>query len=437
MSYTPVALGFLPGGSQSQASCISSDSTTIGGYSDDGLGNLAAVIWDGANTIHRLPEIVPAHHYASQVTAMSADASVIVGIGASTSSGVIWFRSSGYTQTALATLGLTSFPFALSADGAWAVGGAANVASGAANTVPSIWDANSPLTTPVQLQRFVNQYPTGQGAFCVNANGSIVFGSAAISLGSPPFPVRWTSTPGPGVIQRLDTPAGSLGGAAVGCTPDGIISVGYTLDAFNVRTACYWTGTARTDLSPSGTQATGVDLTGKVITIGGASVSLNAVIGALPALAGGSNNDATGVSYPGTTIAGWGFDSLSRQTAIRWTYSGASPPPFPPFPPSGSAVLRLDNLIATSLATESPCTVAQYATPPPLDGGPVIGLRWSDTRGQDWGNAIPQALSTDELSQLQWNRTGYARDRVFELFWSAALKTALNGAFIIVEPWKS
>lgn len=100
-------------------------------------------------------------------------------------------------------------------------------------------------------------------------------------------------------------------------------------------------------------------------------------------------------------------------------------------------MLNMDNVVVTSLTTESPCTVAQYATPPASAGGPVVGLRWSDTRGQTFGNAVPQTLSTDPLSQMQWNRTGYARDRVFELFWSAAAKTALNGAFVDIVPWKS
>ncbi len=97
--------------------------------------------------------------------------------------------------------------------------------------------------------------------------------------------------------------------------------------------------------------------------------------------------------------------------------------------------LNLDNVIVTSLAAESPCTIAQYTTPPLV--APAVGLRWSDTRGQTFGNAVPRALSTDPLAQLRWNRTGYARDRVFELFWSAAARSALNGAFVIVEPWKS
>jgi hypothetical protein len=98
-------------------------------------------------------------------------------------------------------------------------------------------------------------------------------------------------------------------------------------------------------------------------------------------------------------------------------------------------VLNMANVVVTSLTTESPCTVAEYTTPPTFS--PALGLRWSDTRGATFGNPVAQPFGTDPLTQPQWNRTGYARDRVFELFWSAAAKTALNGAFVIVDPWKS
>jgi len=96
---------------------------------------------------------------------------------------------------------------------------------------------------------------------------------------------------------------------------------------------------------------------------------------------------------------------------------------------------NMDNVIVQSLTTESPCTASQF-TPPP-DVTPSWGLRWSDTRGATFGNAVPQEFTADPLGQPQWNRTGMARDRVFELFWSAAYKTALNGAFVEVSPLKS
>lgn len=106
-------------------------------------------------------------------------------------------------------------------------------------------------------------------------------------------------------------------------------------------------------------------------------------------------------------------------------------------PPAGPTILDMGHVIATSLVSESPCMAAQFSPPLPVDYGPALGLRWSDTRGATWGNPVPQPLSTDPLAQPIWNRTGYARDRVFELFWSFAFKTALNGAFVDVEPFDS
>ncbi len=97
--------------------------------------------------------------------------------------------------------------------------------------------------------------------------------------------------------------------------------------------------------------------------------------------------------------------------------------------------LSMDNVIVQSLLTESPCTASQFSPPP--DVTPSWGLRWSDTRGATFGNAVPQEFTSDPLGQPQWNRTGMARDRVCELFWSAAYQTAINGAFIQTKPLKS
>ena len=63
---------------------------------------------------------------------------------------------------------------------------------------------------------------------------------------------------------------------------------------------------------------------------------------------------------------------------------------------------------------------------------PQLFLRYSDTRGVTWSNPIGSDLGyTGEfLQSIQYQRLGMARDRVFELFWSAPVRTALNGAFL-------
>ena len=67
---------------------------------------------------------------------------------------------------------------------------------------------------------------------------------------------------------------------------------------------------------------------------------------------------------------------------------------------------------------------------------PTVSLRWSDDRGKTFGNKVEQSLGAlgQYLTSLQWQRLGYARDRVFELSWSAPTKTALNAAWVDSTP---
>lgn len=62
---------------------------------------------------------------------------------------------------------------------------------------------------------------------------------------------------------------------------------------------------------------------------------------------------------------------------------------------------------------------------------PQVRLRWSDTRGRTWGNAVSRGLGArGEFNKLiQFNRCGRSRERVFEVSWSAHVRTALNGAY--------
>ncbi|ABO54187.1 hypothetical protein UA18_03445 [Burkholderia multivorans] len=64
-----------------------------------------------------------------------------------------------------------------------------------------------------------------------------------------------------------------------------------------------------------------------------------------------------------------------------------------------------------------------------------VFLRWSDTRGKSWGNAIKTSLGKEGeyATSLQFQRLGMARDRVFELSWSAPVKTSLLGAWVQAE----
>lgn len=71
-----------------------------------------------------------------------------------------------------------------------------------------------------------------------------------------------------------------------------------------------------------------------------------------------------------------------------------------------------------------------------LDGSfPLLTLRWSDDRGESYSTAIIQNLGQggNYIKSIKFNKCGRARDRVFELSWSAPVKTALNGAYVQVR----
>ncbi len=67
---------------------------------------------------------------------------------------------------------------------------------------------------------------------------------------------------------------------------------------------------------------------------------------------------------------------------------------------------------------------------------PMVELRWSDDRGASWQMPVEMPLGQvgQTLTSIQYRRLGMARDRVFELAWSAPVMTALNGAFVDVTP---
>jgi hypothetical protein len=61
-----------------------------------------------------------------------------------------------------------------------------------------------------------------------------------------------------------------------------------------------------------------------------------------------------------------------------------------------------------------------------------VSLRCSDDAGRSYGDAVIQTLGNTGHyhTSVQWNRLGMARDRVYELSWSAPVKTALSGVYV-------
>lgn len=70
---------------------------------------------------------------------------------------------------------------------------------------------------------------------------------------------------------------------------------------------------------------------------------------------------------------------------------------------------------------------------------PMASLRWSDDRGSTFGTPVMMSLGAagEYVTSIQWWGLGMARDRVFEISWSAAVKTCLNGAWIDIKPHRT
>jgi hypothetical protein len=62
-----------------------------------------------------------------------------------------------------------------------------------------------------------------------------------------------------------------------------------------------------------------------------------------------------------------------------------------------------------------------------------VSLRWSDDGGQTFGQPLVQTAGGATNGQYSWRRLGMARDRVYELSWTAQGQTALHGAWIEAE----
>lgn len=70
---------------------------------------------------------------------------------------------------------------------------------------------------------------------------------------------------------------------------------------------------------------------------------------------------------------------------------------------------------------------------------PTVLLRYSDDRGVTYGNYLEQSLGAagQYLTSVQYNRLGLARDRVYEVLWSAPIITALQGAYLTTSAAQS
>jgi uncharacterized membrane protein len=452
VSYAAANLGFLAGGTYSLAFGNDATGGVTVGQATNAVGYLP-VYWDAANVIHALP--LPAGFDVLGIpydiaAACSDDGSVIVGTlfgpGNTIDSllhAVVW-TSAGTVVTDLGGFGAPingGTAGGCSANGSTICGAAYNPAE-TGTSLPCVWVLTDGVYRITALPLLAG-YNDGGASGC-SFDGQTVVGYVDQQPSGDSVPVVWTLTSGVWTATELGLLPGAIPSTvsgAIACSSNGTIAVGAAGDSAGDTNAAFWyvvadPGLANPLAGPYGGQnsyANDCDGSGSVIcgddVNGNPAVWIAGTGSDLPLFAGAlAVTVANAISRNALVIVGVGTDAGSNTTAVKWTWSGPSPVP--------AAALAMANVVVTSLATESPCTVAQYTTPPSFVPG--LGLRWSDTRGETFGNPVAQPFGTNApLTQPQWNRTGYARDRVFELFWSAAAKTALNGAFVIVEPWKS
>lgn len=102
---------------------------------------------------------------------------------------------------------------------------------------------------------------------------------------------------------------------------------------------------------------------------------------------------------------------------------------FPHLLNSQKRVSYLRFIADMEVGTDDPSVTGDNTSP---TSPPSVALRWSDDRGKSYNSYVYQSLGAlgQYLTNIQWQRLGIARDRVFEISWSVDTKTALNGAWV-------
>lgn len=127
---------------------------------------------------------------------------------------------------------------------------------------------------------------------------------------------------------------------------------------------------------------------------------------------------------PGTLPKGYGTVNGEADT-INGMYAWHSAGRGPAFATASilfEPALAMDNLLVSAPA-------------PAEQMGHLIFLDWSDDRGHSFGSPVGHTIGETGkyLTTVQYQRLGYARDRIWRLTWSVPVATALQGAWIEVD----
>jgi uncharacterized membrane protein len=259
MSYSLTNLGTLPGGSFSQANCINSTGSVVGGWAVDSGGKAQPVYWDGSNTIHQLSSLGSGSALGTPtegVYGCSPDGTVLVGtsfVGIKPFP-VAWVSG---VITTLPSGGVGGVASGISSNGLRIVGYTTNAA---------VWNSGVLTTLPMPVGCVLST------AVCISSDGTVIGGYASLADGTQVAviwtnPSSWIAT----ICARLHSGT-NFSSQINGISPDGSVLVGFgQLVAFQSE-AAYWTssGTVVTALAgpiggtPSDLQAADATGTGLV-----------------------------------------------------------------------------------------------------------------------------------------------------------------------------
>lgn len=103
-----------------------------------------------------------------------------------------------------------------------------------------------------------------------------------------------------------------------------------------------------------------------------------------------------------------------------------------PVPPNGGDGGTTPPPVTGALALDDVIAIDETHTE---EAGAQIFLDWSDDRGHRFGSPVGQPIGQtgEYLTVAQWQRLGYARDRILRVTWSVPVRTALQGAYLEVD----
>lgn len=277
-----VGLGFLPGGSLSQARGVSADGSVIIGYSTTNVGPVNTIgdmfRWTSVGGMTALGLYSTSNGFFTTSLSPNTLSDDGTTIGYTYQSGLIlagyiWTSATG-SQMTFGSPG--NGTFALSADGTIAAG-QTDLASG-----PAIWTS---ATGAVGLGNLPGG-TFGEGR-AMSPDGSFITGNANSSNGNEAF--YWSS--GTGMVALGDLPGGTFDSRGLAINDSGAVIVGYGNTATGQEAMIWDPNSGMRNLKDLLQYGYGIDLTGWTL------------------------RQATGLSADGTAISGWGINPLGQTEA--------------------------------------------------------------------------------------------------------------------------